>query len=167
MSRYGQTPNYLGDPYAEFAGKILTFSPEEISAGLTSSIIVILPTILLMYLFRKTVKGTTDESKNPSRFDKVVEEAAEEGKIILPDQSFKRNLRPGENDGNGNRKIDSLPPYCYLLAWGLTFLFICKSYFDQTFFSVFFLQYLAWLWSACMDCLLATTKPTSGLLQWL
>ena len=78
-------PNYISDPYASFAG-IVTFSPEEISAALTSSIIVIAPTILLMLLFRKAVKGTDEQSKNPSRFDKVVAEAAEDGRINLPEK---------------------------------------------------------------------------------
>ena len=121
-------PNYISDPYASFAG-IVTFSPEEISAALTSSIIVILPTILLMLLFRKAVKGTDEQSKNPSRFDKVVQEAAEEGRIILPEKSYTRPLRPGEGDGNGNRKVEGgWPGYCYFIGWALTVLFIREQY---------------------------------------
>ena len=51
-----------------------------------SSLIVLAPVILMVCLFRKSVAG----SKNKSRFDKVVEEAAADGRIALPDKYYQR-----------------------------------------------------------------------------
>ena len=115
----------MGDPYAEFSS-ILNFSREEISAGLSSSLIILLPTILMILLFRKAIKGNDEKSKNPSRFDKVVAEAAGQGKILLPDQSFTRLLRPGEKAEDGTRKVAGWPGYCYTMAWAVTVIFISK-----------------------------------------
>ena len=84
-TRYGQVDGYIGDPFFEFNG-ILTFSKEEISAGVISSLIVLVPVIILICLFRKAVPS----KKNRSRFDKVIEEAAQEGRVDLPAKSFKR-----------------------------------------------------------------------------
>ena len=65
---------------------MLTFSKEEISAGIISSLIVLAPVILMICLFRKAVP----EHKNKSRFDKVVEEAVANGRIELPEKSYQR-----------------------------------------------------------------------------
>ena len=51
-----------------------------------SSLIVFPAVILMVCLFRKSIAS----SKNKSRFDKVVIEAAEEGRIALPDKSYQR-----------------------------------------------------------------------------
>ena len=89
--RYGQIEGYIGDPFFSFHG-ILTFSKEEITAGIMSSLIVFPPVILLVCLFRKSVPS----SKNRSRFDKVVEEASAEGRVALPDKSYQRKMKNKE-----------------------------------------------------------------------
>ena len=66
---------------------MLTFSKEEIVAGVISSLIVLGPVILLVCLFRKTVSSR----KKRSRFDKVITEAAEQGMFELPAESYKRD----------------------------------------------------------------------------
>ena len=85
--RYGQIDGYIGDPYLSFEG-MLIFSNEEITSGIFSSMIVFIPLVLLISLFRKSLPF----SKKPSRFDKVIEESARENKIQLPESSFKRNI---------------------------------------------------------------------------
>ena len=65
---------------------LLEFTKEEIGTGLISSLIILPPVIIMVLLFRKGRAGT----KHKSRFDKVVEEAAEKGLINIPEESFKR-----------------------------------------------------------------------------
>ena len=65
---------------------MLEFSKEEIVEGIFSSLIILGPVILMVCLFRKSIPS----SKNKSRFDKVVEEAAQDGRINLPDRTYRR-----------------------------------------------------------------------------
>ena len=61
MSRYGQNDPYVGNPYAELAN-IVTLNPQTIEMGVISSIIVFLPVVLMIVLFRQacdTVYCTT------------------------------------------------------------------------------------------------------------
>ena len=61
MSRYGQNDPYVGNPYAELAN-IVTLNPQTIEMGVISSIIVFLPVVLMIVLFRQacdTVYWTT------------------------------------------------------------------------------------------------------------
>ena len=83
--RYGQVDGYIGDPFFEFNG-ILTFSKEEIMEGIISSLIILVPVIILICLFRKAIPS----NKKKSRFDKVIMEAVEEGKFNPPAESYKR-----------------------------------------------------------------------------
>ena len=80
---YGNVREYLADPLVSLAGMI-NLSPEEVTAGITSSVIVFGPAILMICLFRKAIPA----SKRPSRFDKVIQEAAEAGLLILPEKSY-------------------------------------------------------------------------------
>ena len=57
-----------------------------------SSLIVFFPVVLMICLFRKSVPS----SKNRSRFDKVIEEAVGEGKVVLPDKSYQRKIKDDE-----------------------------------------------------------------------
>ena len=63
---------------------MLSFSPEEVIIGALSSCSYMM---IVVFWFRKAELGR----KNKSRFDKVVEKAAEEGQIKLPEKSFKPN----------------------------------------------------------------------------
>ena len=65
-----------------------------------SSLIVFFPVILMICLFRKSVPS----SKNRSRFDKVIEEAAGEGKVVLPDKSYQRKIKDDEYGGVNSAK---------------------------------------------------------------
>ena len=65
--------------------KMLSFSPEEVLIGAFSSFTYVTWMIFIVFCFRKSEQGR----KNKSRFDKVIEEAADEGKVKLPESSFK------------------------------------------------------------------------------
>ena len=52
MSRYGQNDPYVGNSYAELAN-IVTLNPQTIEMGVISSIIVFLPVVLMIVLFRQ------------------------------------------------------------------------------------------------------------------
>jgi hypothetical protein len=134
--------------------------------GLTSSLIILGPTILMMLLFRKAVHGTDEASKNTSRFDKVIEDAVDEGKIILPEKSFTRSLRPEERNIDGTRKIVGWPGYCYFIAWAVTIISIGKDAFGMNKCS-HPVQCWAWPWSQCTEYRLATTRRSSGSRRWL
>lgn len=95
----------------------------------------------MILLFRKAVKGTNEESKNLSRFDKVLEEVAAKGGIILPEKCFTRSLRPGENGGNGVRKVPGWPCYYYNIAWAVTVISLGE--FEIIYFLLYFPQCLA------------------------
>ena len=61
---------------------MLSFSPEEVVIGALSSGSYML---LVVFCFRKAELGR----KNKSRFDKVIASSADEGKVKLPEKSFK------------------------------------------------------------------------------
>ena len=109
---YGNVKAYLTDPLFSLAG-IINLSPEEVSAGITSSIIVLGPVILMILLFRKAIPG----SKRESRFDKVIKEAAEQGLVKLPEKSYQRTP-------NAKDIPKGWPGYCYFIGWTVVVLCI-------------------------------------------
>ena len=85
--RYKNVEGHVGDSFFQFNG-MLMFSKEEITCGVISSLIIICPTIFLIILFRKSAPF----SRRKSRFDKVIDDAAALGKIILPQKSHTRKV---------------------------------------------------------------------------
>ena len=79
--------DYITDPFFKL-NKMLSFSPEEVVIGALSSGSYML---LVVFCFRKAQLGR----KNRSRFDKVIDLAAEEGKVNLPEKSFFPPETPG------------------------------------------------------------------------
>jgi len=109
---YGQIDQYLTDPLFSFAG-LVNLSPDEITAGITSSLIILGPVIFMILLFRKTIP----ESKRESRFDKVIKEAADKDLVKLPENSYQRT--PNTKD-----IPKGWPGYCYSLGWLMVVLCI-------------------------------------------
>ena len=105
------------------------FSKEEISCGVISSLIIICPTIFLVILFRKSAPF----SRRKSRFDKVIDDAAASGKIILPQKSHTRKVvnekyvKDSESRFTLFFRETGLPSTCYFFAWILTAIFIMVS----------------------------------------
>jgi hypothetical protein len=52
--RYGVNDPYVGNAYAQLAS-IVTLNPETIEMGVISSVIVLVPVILLILLFRQVL----------------------------------------------------------------------------------------------------------------
>ena len=109
---YGQIDGYMSDPFFQLT-LMLQFSWEEISVGILSSMIILPPVILIVMLFRKSIPG----GKNKSRFDKVIEEAAEADLVSLPEKSYERTP-------NAKDKPEGWPSWCYFAGWALTVLSI-------------------------------------------
>jgi hypothetical protein len=102
---YGTVKDYLTDPLVSIAGMI-KLSKDEITAGVTSSLIIFVPAVLMICLFRKAIPS----GKRKSRFDKVIEEAASAGLVKLPEKSFQR--APNSKD-----IPKGWPSYCYFIGW--------------------------------------------------
>ena len=109
---YQQVTAYIADPLASVAG-IVNLSRQEVSTGLISSCIVLIPTILMIMCFRKAIPG----SKRKSRFDKVIEEAGSQGLVKLPEKSFQR--APTAKD-----IPKGWPGYAYFIGWIVVLLCI-------------------------------------------
>lgn len=63
---------------------MINLSTDEAAAGCMASLTYISWMVFICFCFKKSEKGRS----NNSRFDKVIEEAQQEGKVNLPEKSF-------------------------------------------------------------------------------
>ena len=89
--RYGVHDAYVGTSFGNIAN-ILSLTSSEIQIGVFSNIIIFVPAIIMIMLFRKS--GALSKGKN--RIDKTIEKAAGEGKIVLPEKTYQRTVEEDE-----------------------------------------------------------------------
>ena len=65
--------------------KMLNLSTKEVISGTMASLTYVTWMVFIAFCFKKAEPGR----KNKSRFDKVIEEASQEGKVKLPEKTFK------------------------------------------------------------------------------
>ena len=75
--------NYVTSPLLPLT-KMLNLSGKEVGSGVISSITYVSWMVLIAFCFKKAEQGR----RKKSRFDKVIEEAAQDGKVVLPEKSF-------------------------------------------------------------------------------
>ena len=91
LPRYGVNDPYVGRSFGRLAN-IVSITAEEINIGVMSSLIILLPAMGMIQLFRKA----GPMSKGSNRIDRSIQKAAAEGKIILPKKSYQRIPSPQE-----------------------------------------------------------------------
>ena len=75
--------DYITDPLVSLT-KMINLSTDELGAGVAASITYVSWMVFICFCFKKSEGGRS----KTSRFDKVIEEAQQEGKVKLPEQSF-------------------------------------------------------------------------------
>ena len=75
--------DYITDPLVSLT-KMINLSTHEFGAGMAASITYVSWMVFICFCFKKSERGRS----NNSRFDKVIDEAKQEGKVKLPEQSF-------------------------------------------------------------------------------
>ena len=75
--------DYITDPLVSLT-KMINLSTDELVAGVCASITYVSWMVFICFCFKKSERGRS----NNSRFDKVIEESKQEGKVNLPEQSF-------------------------------------------------------------------------------
>ena len=135
---YKATPQYLADPLVSMAGMI-NLSAEEVSKGIFSSIIIFVPAVLMISLFRKAIPS----SKRESRFNKVIKEAAEAGLVNLPEKTFQR-------PPNAKDIPKGWPSYCYFIGWLVVILCILGGMAMVGLFGVSFGNNTCYQWVTAM-----------------
>ena len=98
--------DYVTDPFFKL-NKMLSFSPEEVLIGVFSSVTYVTYMVLIVFCFRKAEQGR----KNKSRFDNVIHTAADEGKVKLPETTFKP---PDRNEYNSKKIFEMCDNFCFL-----------------------------------------------------
>ena len=79
----GITEDYITDPLVSLT-KMIQLSTKEAGAGAMASLTYVTWMVFICFCFKKSERGRN----NTSRFDKVIEESQQEGKVKLPEQSF-------------------------------------------------------------------------------
>ena len=98
--------DYVTDPFFKL-NKMLSFSTEEVLIGVLSAASYVTWMIIIVFCFRKSRRGRG----RASRFDSVIQAAAQQGRVSLPEKMFTAP-EPGQSGG--------WPGYTFLLGWLFT-----------------------------------------------